>query len=168
LLTFRDATALDAQLISRMYAQSWRGAYRGLIAQNYLDRLPDDNWVTAVRTWVGSGRLMGKLLCLDDAPVGCAIYGRGRDATHADWGEIVAFYLLPEHTRKGYGSALFTCVMDELRQEGYTRFYLWCLAGNTAGDAFYRRHGFRPTTDHVFFPLGGQSVRDVRYVLVEA
>ena len=45
---FREATAQDAGLISHIYATSWRRAYRGLIAQDYLDRLPEDYWVPSI------------------------------------------------------------------------------------------------------------------------
>ena len=47
MLTFRDATADQAGLISHIYATSWRKTYRGHIAQHYLDRLPDEYWVQA-------------------------------------------------------------------------------------------------------------------------
>ena len=57
--------------------------------------------------------------------------------------------------------------LRRLREEGYTRFYLWAIDGNALADAFYRRHGFRVTGDHIAYATGGQSVRDLRYVRVE-
>ena len=103
---FREAAAQDAGLISHIYATSWRRAYRGLIAQHYLDRLPEDYWVPSIRSWLESGRLEGLLVYEGKQPVGCAIFGRGRDEDHGSWGEIVSIYLLPEFTRRGLGSAL--------------------------------------------------------------
>lgn len=55
MLTFRDATADQAGLISHIYATSWRKTYRGHIAQHYLDRLPDEYWVPSIRSWLSSG-----------------------------------------------------------------------------------------------------------------
>ena len=30
--------------ISRIYARSWKSAYRGIVPQEYLDALPEDRW----------------------------------------------------------------------------------------------------------------------------
>lgn len=99
--------------------------------------------------------------------MGCCIYGRGRDEDHSNWGEIVSLYMLPEAARQGLGSMLLEHALDDMRSEGYTRFYLWAIRGNQAADAFYRRHGFRVTTDHVDFQIGGEPATDLRYVRVE-
>ena len=88
MLTFRDATADQAGLISHIYATSWRKTYRGHIAQHYLDRLPDEYWVPSIRSWLSSGQLYGLMVYDDDKPVGCCIYGRGRDE---DYGEPLQF-----------------------------------------------------------------------------
>lgn len=161
---FREATAEDAGLISYIHATSWRGAYRGLIAEDYLNRLPNDYWVPSVRSWLSSGQLYGLILLEDGRPVGSCLYGRGRDEAYGDWGEIVSLYLLPEVIRQGLGGQLLEEALRLLQADGYTRFYLWAIDGNTAADAFYRKHGFQPTDDRVRFQIGGQDVVDVRYV----
>lgn len=168
MISFHDASSLDAGLISHIYATSWRKAYRGIIAQHYLDRLPDEYWVPSIRSWLDSGRLSCVIIYEDKEPVGCAIFGRGRDEDHGDWGEIVSFYLLPDKTRMGYGSALLDEALRRMREEGYTRFYLWAIEGNRAADAFYRKRGFHVTSDHIDYAIGGEPVRDLRYVRVEA
>ena len=139
MLTFRDATADQAGLISHIYATSWRKTYRGHIAQHYLDRLPDEYWVPSIRSWLSSGQLYGLMVYDDDKPVGCCIYGRGRDEDYGDWCEIVSLYL---------------------------KFYLWAIDGNEIADGFYRKHGFLRTDDAVDYKIGGEPVRDVRYTRV--
>lgn len=165
--TFRDAEAADAGLISHIYATSWRRAYRGLIAPDYLNRLPDEYWVPSINAWLSSGRLNGLMIYDGKQPVGCCIYGRGRDEDHSDWGEIVSLYLLPEFTRRGLGSLLLDECLSRMRREGYARFYLWAIVGNASADAFYTKHGFHATGDHVDYQIGGEDVRDRRYVRVE-
>ena len=164
---FRLCTAEDAGLISRIHASSWRGSYAGLIPQHYLDRLPDGYWTPSVRSWLSDGRFEGKLVIADGVPAGCCIYGRGRDESHGDWGEIVSLYMLPDFARQGLGGALLESCLADLRREGYTRFYLWCIDGNAAADRFYAAHGFRVTDEHVDYAIGGAPVRDIRYVRVE-
>ena len=137
MLTFRDATADQAGLISHIYATSWRKTYRGHIAQHYLDRLPDEYWVPSIRSWLSSGQLYGLMVYDDDKPVGCCIYGRGRD-------EDI-------HSHLGMFG-------DGMGVEGDD--------GNEIADGFYRKHGFLRTDDAVDYKIGGEPVRDVRYTRV--
>lgn len=163
-MQIRDATAQDALLISRIIACSWRGAYQGLIDPVYLSRLPDEYWLPTMRSWLSSGRLYGYIAEDNGTPVGCVIYGRGRDEDHADWGEIVSLYVLPERMGCGVGSSLLSAAMEALLADGYARVYLWCIAGNNRAEAFYQRHGFRPTDDRVKYRIGSGNVTDIRFV----
>ncbi len=160
----REATAQDAPLISRIIARSWRGAYQGLIDPLYLSRLPEEYWLPAMRSWLSSGRLYGYIAEDNSTPVGSVIYGRGRDEDHADWGEIVSLYVLPEAMDKGVGSSLLHAAMEALHDEGYDRVYLWCIAGNDPAEAFYQRHGFQLTKDRVAYRIGSGDVTDIRFV----
>ncbi len=165
MLTFREALPGDAGLISHIYSNSWRKSYRGLISDDYLKRLPDDYWVPSVRSWLESGQLYGMLVYEDGRPVGCAIYGRGRDANYEDWAEIVSLYLLPDSHRRGIGSALLKEVQRVMQEDGYDRFYLWAIEGNETADHFYRKNGYQRTTDRIPYRIGGQDVADIRYIL---
>ena len=162
--TIREATAADAGLISHIHATSWRKDYRSLIAGDYLDRLPDNYWVPSVQAWLSGGQVGGLLILEDGKPVGACLYSRGRDEAYADWGEIISLYLLPEATRRGLGGQLLEEAMRLMREDGHGHFYLWAIEGNTAADAFYRKHGFRPTEEQVRYQIGGQDVVDVRYI----
>lgn len=163
MLTIREATAEDAPLISRIIARSWRGAYQDLIDPIYLSRLPEEYWLPSMRAWLGSGRMYGFIAEQDGMKVGCVIYGRGRDEAHADWGEIVSLYLLPEAMGKGLGGQLLTEALSALKKDGYDRVYLWAIEGNGRAEHFYRRHGFRQTDDRVHYKIGSRDVTDVRY-----
>ena len=76
-------------------------------------------------------------------------------------------YMLPEASRKGFGGALLEECLCRMRQEGYTRFYLWAFDGNEAADRFYQKHGFRVSGESVSYSIGGAPVRELRYVKVE-
>ena len=119
----------------------------------------------SVRSWLGSGQLYGLIAMQDGRPVGCAIYGRGRDAQYDGWGEIVSLYLLPDCMRRGVGSALLDECLQLLREDGYDRCYLWAIEGNAIADSFYRKHGFIRTGERIPYRIGGQDVADVRYAL---
>ena len=160
----REASAVDAGLISRMITASWRGAYQGVIDDAYLARLPEEYWLPSMRAWLESGRMYGLIALRGGQPVGCVIYGRSRDEDHGDWGEIVSLYVLPEVMGRGIGSELLDAALRALHEDGYSRVYLWTIEGNERAERFYRRHGFVRTADSVPYRIGGQDVTDVRYI----
>ena len=164
-MKLRDATDQDALLISHLIAASWRGAYQELIDPVYLSRLPDEYWLPSMRGWLESGRMSGLIAEIDEKPVGCIIFGRGRDNDHAQWGEIVSLYVLPDAMGRGVGSELLKAALDSLRDDGYNSIYLWVILGNKSAWRFYQRHGFRFTTELVNYRIGSGDATDVRLVL---
>ena len=164
MMHIRDATATDAALISRLIASSWRGAYQDLLDSVYLARLPEAFWLPSMRAWLESGRMYGYIAQVDGQDVGCVIYGRGRDEDHAEWGEIVSLYILPEAMGHGVGSALLHAAMDALHADGYKQVYLWAIAEYAHGLRFYQRRGFRATGEHLPYKIGSASVTDVRLI----
>ena len=102
---YREGDNVDE--ISRIYALSWKTAYRGLIPDDFLDAISETRWSPLLRA--ESSRL---LLALEDGrPVGASTYCAARDEKMKGWGEIVSLYLLPTHYRKGIGSKLFSAAV---------------------------------------------------------
>lgn len=164
MMTIREATAEDAALISRINTSSWRGAYRSLLPEDYLRRLPEDAWTSSVRSWLGSGQLSALIALQDGEAVGCVIFGRCREESYAQWGEIVSLCVLPSSLRQGVGSTLLLEALTQLKADGFDRCCLWALQGSFFADAFYRHHGFTTTDERYAYRLGGQDVADLRYI----
>lgn len=160
----RQADAADALLISRIIANSWRGAYQALIDPVYLSRLPDETWLASMRTWLDSGRMYGYIAESEGFPVGCVVYGRARDEALGNWGEIVSLYVLPEVMGRGIGTQLLDAACAALREDGYPHVYLWSIRGNTQAERFYCRRGFRATSDEVRYFIGGHGMTDIRLI----
>lgn len=163
----RQADTADALLISRIIANSWRGAYQELLDPVYLARLPEETWLASMRAWLDSGRMYGFIAMADGFPVGCVVYGRARDEAHGDWGEIVSLYVLPEAMREGIGTQLLNAALSALREDGYQRVYLWSIKGNAQAERFYHRCGFVPAGDEVRYAIGGQAVTDIRLIRMD-
>lgn len=164
MISLRAATADDARLISYINATSWRSAYRWLLTEDFLSRLSNAYWVPSVRAWLSGGQQYGLIAMQDGRPVGCCIYGRGRDAGYDDWGEIVSLYVLPDQLRSGAGGALLHEALRLMEADGYDRVYLWTIEGNLIADSFYRKHGFRATDDRFPYRIGGKDIADLRYI----
>jgi ribosomal protein S18 acetylase RimI-like enzyme len=139
-ISLRDAVLEDAAQIARIHVESWRAAYRGLIADAELD----------ARTVAGQtviwqeilGQAVPVLLALDDDTVlgFCALRREGEsDPAHP---EIGALYLDPAVFRRGIGTALLVETVARLRAAGDPEVTLWVLEGNHRARAFYARHGF--------------------------
>lgn len=150
----------DIDEISRIYALSWKTAYRGLIPDDYLDTISETRWSPLLRR--ESNRL---LLALEDGrPIGASTYSEARDDKMKGWGEIISLYLLPSHYRRGIGSKLFSKVVETLKDEGYDNSYLWVLEGNRAACAFYEKNGFICNGDINADNIGGKAVNELRYI----
>lgn len=161
-MQLKEATAQDAALISRIIASSWRDAYRDFIDPAYLSRLPDTYWLPSIRTWLDSGRMYGLIAEKNGEPVGCVVYGRGRDEQYGHWGEIVSLYVLPHAMKQGVGTALLDAAVSALQEDGYADIYLWAIAEKWQTLQFYQRRGFRVVGEPVRYTLGSSEVTDVR------
>ncbi|MCI8361193.1 MAG: GNAT family N-acetyltransferase [Clostridiales bacterium] len=148
----------SATAISRVYEQSWKYAYNGIIPQDYLDAIPEGRWASKL------DRPDRKtLVCTDnDKIVGTSSFGRSRLERLNDWGEVISIYLLPAYMGKGYGKILLERVVMELKKLGYTQIFLWVLEENGRARRFYERFGFTQTDDRLDDNIGGESLREIR------
>jgi L-amino acid N-acyltransferase YncA len=163
----RPAAVEDAPQIAAIHVQMWQAAYRGQLPDALLDNLtveqrlpgwtrrlssPDD----ATRTFVVSadGQVMG--WCM----VGTC---RDEDMDAATTGELLAIYMHPAQTSKGYGGLLMRQALDSLREMGYTWATLWVLETNTRTRRWYESKGWRADGVIKTVTMGDTAVREVRY-----
>ena len=145
--------------MSRIYAACWKSDYRGILPDAYLDALEEGGWT---RRLAAGGRSI--FLALEGGrPVGISTCGPARDPAMEGWGELMSLYLLPAWRRRGTGTALLEAALEELRELGFGRAYLWVLEGNAPARAFYEARGFSPDGAGRTEELGGAAVRELRY-----
>lgn len=147
----------DRLAVSRIYEESWKFAYRGVIPQAYLDAIPIGRWA-AGRDWEGS-------LVLEEGGrlIGTARTGPSRWPKYPDFGELVSLYLLPEFMGRGYGRALLAAAMEALAGQGYRDVLLWTLEGNLRARRFYEKAGFTLSGDVMEDEIGGRPLRELLY-----
>jgi GNAT superfamily N-acetyltransferase len=155
---YKDGDSFDA--ISRVYAMSWKTAYRQLVPDDYLHNLTATRWVPLLRK-----ECANLLLALEhDKIIGVSTYGAAQEKSYAGWGEVISLYLLPDCIRKGIGSRLLQCARKELADVGYQQVYLWVLKENEAARCFYEANGFHCNGDIITCEIGGKSLEEIRYV----
>lgn len=149
----------DFLAVSRVYEESWRAAYHGLLPQEYLDRIPIGQWIPYLKR---PGR--ESLILLDGSKIiGAVSCSASRTPELSGWGEIHSLYLLPEYWGKGCGKLLFSAVIEHLESMGYRSLFVWVLEGNQRARTFYERMGFRPDVTYQEVEIGGMLVREILY-----
>lgn len=150
----------DWMAISHVYEQSWKYAYRGIIPDTWLARIPSGQWANGLKA---PDRL--SLLLLEDGKIcGSASYSHARMEEMKGYGEIISIYLLPEVMHKGYGYQLMQDVISELYDIGYQKVYLWVLEENKDARRFYERFGFVQKDWRQMDIYDGKEVAELMYV----
>jgi len=149
----------DKKAISRIYEESWKTAYNGIIPQDYLESIPEGRWVNNLEKpeW-------NTMVCIENGSyIGTSSFCKSRFKEYPDEGEIISIYFLPEYWGKGYGKKLFEAVLDELKKLGFEAVFLWVLEDNIRARSFYESVGFKCTTDYRSDNIGGKNLKEVRY-----
>ena len=149
----------DRNAVSRIYEESWKFAYHGIIPQDYLESIPSGRWAAHLDQ---DG--MHTLVMLDqDKMIGTSSYCASRTSDFAGYGEIVSIYLRPEYMGKGYGKKLMDAVIAELVKLGYPAVFLWVLEENSRARMFYEKAGFVLSEKYLYNEIGGKNVKEVAY-----
>lgn len=138
----RRARAKDSAALTRIFTDSWRLAYRGIIPSAHLDcligRRCEAWWKKAIRTEShlmvieAGGKVAGYASC--GASRGHAVYK----------GEIFELYIDPLYQGLGLGEHLFEACRAELDKCSLDGLVVWALEDNDAAAQFYWRRGGRP------------------------
>jgi GNAT superfamily N-acetyltransferase len=160
----RPATPDDTYDVARVHVRSWQSAYRGLIAQEYLDSLEPETWAgryTFGRMGIG---LPSTLVAVNGSTIcGLATTGLCRDIDLSNFGELMAIYVDPAYIRTGVGRLLIEAARERLRGVGVAAAALWVLDGNARARRFYERDGWRYDGTRRSRTYGNTPVEEVRY-----
>jgi GNAT superfamily N-acetyltransferase len=144
-LTVRDATAEDAIEVARVHIRAWQAAYRGLMPDEHLDGLREEERVSRYALGSTGPETPETILAVDDEAIwGFATVGPSRDADALAAGELYALYIDPPHWQEGIGSLLMEHGYTRLRARGFEEAILWLLVGNEGAERFYRADGWAP------------------------
>ena len=129
--TIRPATLDDTKGIAHVQVQTWRSAYRGVIADKLLDAMSEKErtkrWSEILQrpehaTFVAEVE--------DCGIVGFANGGPERDGREEYRGELCGLYVLPEWHGQGIGRQLVATFTRWLMDSGFDTMMVWTLAGN--------------------------------------
>ena len=141
----RPATFDDAVRLGRVHVQVWRAAYRGVLADDFLDSLSDIRYAAFwARILDDEDRADGTFVADSDEVgiVGFADCGPERGGPPG-LGEVMALYLMPDWQHQGTGRRLVSTCAVHLAAAGFTALAIWTLRENPAR-GFYEALGGEP------------------------
>jgi GNAT superfamily N-acetyltransferase len=114
-MLIRLAQPEDAMAVARVHVRSWQAAYRGLLPDDYLDKLrPEDRAKTYDFSTLDPSK--PRTIVADENGViyGFATTAPARDSDRPDHGELCGFYVEPERWGRGIGVELISAARDRL------------------------------------------------------
>jgi RimJ/RimL family protein N-acetyltransferase len=150
----------DINDVSRVYAQSWKSAYRGIVPQDYLASISKDRWSKFLVNEISNMWIVSD----EKQIIGSSTYAPARDEKYNGWGEIISIYLIPSYFHQGIGTKLLHASMNELFSMGYSNLYLWVLEDNHSARQFYEKNGFRFNGDAMQSIIGGEPLNEIKYI----
>jgi ribosomal protein S18 acetylase RimI-like enzyme len=146
MLTLRSARGSDVEGIARVYVETWRSTYPGLVPNRVLVRM---SVPAQVRQWsaVLSQTGTSDSVVVAEMPargiVGFGSCGEARVTALPQAGEIFTLYVAPEQQGNGIGQALLYRLFDALIDQGLNSALAWVLSGNPSR-FFYEAMAARP------------------------
>ena len=139
----RTARPEDAPGIARVHTQSWDETYRGLMPDDFLDRMTSDtarerretSWAQTIE----QQREQVLVAEMNSEIVAFASVGPARDHPGYDT-ELMTLYSLKEVQGHGIGKALLRAIARELQAGSAKNMALWVLDNNPTR-AWYARQG---------------------------
>lgn len=92
----------DRTDISKVYEESWKYAYKGIVPQDYLDSISEGKWASSIEQPDRNNMVMVQ----DEMIIGTSGFGKSRMEEMEGFGEIISIYLLSEYMGKEYGRLL--------------------------------------------------------------
>lgn len=143
-VTIRPALPSDGAEIGRIFTESWRETYPGLLPDHVLTGLVPSEIGRRWAAFLTDGKARARTLVAQDGDgaglCGYAVWGGARDRSLGFDAEVYELYLDPMHQGRGLGRALLAGCFRAISQAGGRSAVIWALEGNPAR-WFYERHG---------------------------
>ncbi len=146
MITFRTSTPEDFDLLVELRLAFVFEGQTPLAAGEFQQA--KQAYITYLREQLSRDSFVGYLGFLDAQPVcvaGLLLYDLPplRHRLRRRIGHVLNFYTLPEHRKKGYGTALMQFIAEDARKRGLDRLFLNATA---MGEPLYRNFGFAEST----------------------
>ena len=141
-ITIRDVNFEDLRRVSEIVVESWKTAYRGIVADEYLESLTvDQNYQKRLNDYTDGGFVVAEI---NNEVVGFCRY-RFENAYEDKFPdvdcELCALYVKSAYKGNGVGKKIINYVMNDFKEKGYKKMILWCFKDNYPARMFYEKIG---------------------------
>lgn len=160
----RQATENDAKEIAEIIVSGWQTAYRGIIANEFLDNMSVEkmtkNWEQNIKTQDENN----KICVYEDENNVLAVIRFGKaDNLQSKNGEIHVLYVKPEIKRNGIGTKLVEYAKEKLIKQGYKKMEIWCAKENKPSIEFYIKMGGKLENNRIA-NINGVKIEEVELI----
>lgn len=163
-MIIRPANPLDIEPIAALHAASWRLAYRGILADAFLD---GDLLADRRRLWQSrfDAAKENQTIVVAEDVYGMLGFACAYGAEDSQWGTLLEnLHVTPERKGMGIGTQMLAHIARwSLQQHGPISLHLWVLQANTAAQAFYRKLGAREVERSIWDAPDQHQVPEFRY-----
>lgn len=162
-MKIRKATIKDAKGIANVHVDSWRTTYKGIIPQNFLDKLSYDKRADLWRTNISN---VNNYVLVAENDIGGIIGftdGSTRETNlepHSS--DLTSIYLLEEYQGMGIGKQLLKEMFISFKQKNYKKIFVDVLAENKTR-FFYEYYGAEYVKT-VQINIDGKLIDEIVYV----
>jgi len=161
-LEIRIASKKDIKDVSRVYVDSWKTTYRGLVPDDYLDEL---SYESTEKRWIdflnNKNETFIYVAINDTGEIIGFASGKRIEENNVE-GELYSLYLLQECRGLGVGKQLVSAIAKHFKEKGIYSMMVWVMKQNKSGLGFYERMGGKEYI-HRNSTFGGSVVEDVAY-----
>jgi GNAT superfamily N-acetyltransferase len=161
-MIIRSAHTQDADGIARVYVDSWRTTYPGIVPEKFLTRMSYEEYTHYWRQILSN--FEGFIYVVEEELgeiVGFIWGGRERSGDPIYKSELYALYILKTYQGQGLGRRLTQALVEKLIQEGRDSMLVWVLAANPSR-RFYEKLGGQLVRTGTY-EIGGVMLEDVAY-----
>ena len=157
----RKATFEDAAAIAQIHVGTWRVAYAGIVPDDYLASLSEEQRTKSWQQRLTDGRTIIWVAEKDERVIGWVAGGASRDADAQGEAEVYAIYVSSQHWDCGVGRELMAKMEASLPDGPSTT--LWVLRDNQRAIRFYEKMGYWADGAQKEIQLGSKGFCEVRF-----
>ncbi len=139
----RSGQAQDAALLARVFVSAWRHSYHGVVSEDRLDELDENEIASWLETLIRDG---GSTMTVAESE-GNELLGfcrHGRDPDDARMGHVFSLYVRPSSSGRGLGSRLLAHALEDLARRQLVPVTIWVFEKNAPARRLYAGFGFLP------------------------
>ena len=140
----RKAKIEDSNNIAKLIIRGWQTAYKGLINQEFLDSMKEDEMSKGWKKSIFSQNESNNIYVYEkeNKILGVIRFGKVADQNDINHNaEIHVLYVEPKLKRNGIGSKLFDYAKNYFIEHNMKKLIIWCLKGNEPSIEFYKKMG---------------------------